>query len=119
MRGQDTTSGRTHTPTGMSATAEAFGAQVAVPAEGRSLFYVVGRAGPPDLAVPAAGGSVVTRLPDPRRVLAVAPIASHASLRNDPSVELAGPVNIDSERLTRFVELVGLEKNSRTQEGQP
>ena len=63
-------------PVGSSATAKAFGANVCVDAGGQSLFFVVGWAGAPDQAVLAVGGQVVTRLPDRRRVLAVAPLES-------------------------------------------
>jgi hypothetical protein len=51
----------------------------------------------------------VTRLPDPRRVLAVLPLTAHAELRAHPQLELAGPVTIDAERFGRFAELIGLD----------
>lgn len=96
-------------PTGASATAEAFGADVRVRDEGRSLFLVVGRQGAPDHAVRAAGGQVVTRLPDRRRVLAVAPLAAYGPLTAHPEVELAGPVSIDAARFGAFARLIALE----------
>ena len=96
-------------PVGTSATARAFGADVSVAAEGQSLFFVIGRAGPPDLAVRAAGGEVVTRLPDPRRVLAVAPLDAYGGLSRHPAVALAGPVSIDAARFGSFAKLVGLD----------
>ena len=92
-----------------SATAEAFGARVSMPIEGRSLFFVIGHAGSPETSVRAAGGFVVTHFPDRRRVLAVAPLAAHPALRHDPAVQLAGPVSIDPDRFGRFVELIGLD----------
>lgn len=94
---------------GLSPTAETFGATVALPLEGRSLFFVVGREGPPDAIVRAADGVVVTRLPDTRRVLAVLPLAAYASLRAHPEIELAGPVAIDAERFGRFAQLIRLD----------
>lgn len=94
---------------GLSPTAEAFGARVSLPIEGRSLFFLVGRSAPPDAIVRANGGIVVTRLPDPRRVLAVLPLAAHAGLRAHPGLELAGPVTIDAGRFGRFAELIGLD----------
>jgi hypothetical protein len=95
---------------GSSAMAEAYGARVSMPVEGRSLFFLIGRAGPPDAIVRDAGGDVVTRLRDPRRVLAVLPLAAHAGLRRHPGIELAGPVSIDAERFSRFARMVGLDE---------
>jgi anti-sigma factor RsiW len=77
--------------------------------EGRSLFFVLGRGGPPDAAVRAANGQVVTRLPDQRRVLAVAPLDAYAALSRHPAVALAGPVSIDAKRFGSFAKLVGLD----------
>ena len=94
---------------GASATARAFGADVSVAADGRSLFFVIGRTGPPDPAVSAAGGQIVTRLPDPRRVLAVAPLDAYARLSRHPAVALAGPITIDAERFGRFAQLIALD----------
>jgi hypothetical protein len=51
----------------------------------------------------------VTRLPDPRRVLAVAPLDAYTGLRKHPAVELAGPVTIDPERFGSFAKLIGLD----------
>jgi hypothetical protein len=96
-------------PVGSSATSEAFGASVDVRAEGQSLYFVVGWVGPPDLAVRAVGGQVVTRLPDPRRVLAVAPLDGYAALSRHRDVALAGPVSIDPQRFGAFARLVGLD----------
>lgn len=96
-------------PAGTSATARAFGADVSIAADGRSLFFVIGRSGPPDVAVRAAGGEVVTRLPDPRRVLAVAPLDAYSGLSRHPAVALAGPVTIDAERFGRFAQLIALD----------
>lgn len=97
-------------PAGTSATARGFGADVSVAAaDGRSLFFVIGRGGPPDLAVYAAGGQVVTRLPDPSRVLAVAPLDAYAGLSRHPAVALAGPITIDAERFGHFARLVALD----------
>jgi len=98
-----------HRPaTGHSPTAEAFGAEVSTFERERSLFFVIGRDGPPDAIVASIGGTVVTRLQDRRRVLAVAPLAAHAALRQNRGLELAGPVSIDPERFERFTRLVGL-----------
>jgi hypothetical protein len=58
--------------------------------------------------VRSVGGTVVTRLPDPRRVLAFAPLAAHAELRGHPDLALAGPVSIDPQRFERFARLIGL-----------
>ncbi len=69
---------------------------------------MIGRDGPPDAIVASIGGTVVTRLQDRRRVLAVAPLAAHAALRQNRGLELAGPVSIDPERFERFTRLVGL-----------
>jgi hypothetical protein len=96
-------------PNGLSSTARAFGARVTLPIEGRSLFFVVGRGEAPDAIVRAAGGVVVARLPDPRRVLAVLSLAAGTGLRGHPGLELAGPVSIDAERFARFTELIGLD----------
>lgn len=96
-------------PAGSSTTARTFGAEVSLGMEGRSLFFVLGRVGPPDAAVRAAGGQVVTRLPDPRRVLAVAPLDAYAGLSRHPAVALAGPVSIDANRFGSFAKLVGLD----------
>ena len=91
-----------------SATAEAFGAEVSLRADGRSLFLVVGHEGPPDAAVHSVGGSVVTHLQEPRRALAIAPLAAHAELRAHRDLELAGPVSVEPRRFERFCRLVGL-----------
>jgi hypothetical protein len=96
-------------PAGSSATARTFGAEVSLGMEGRSLFFVLGRDGPPDAAVRAAGGQVVTRLPDPRRVLAVAPLDAYSGLNRHPAIALAGPVSIDANRFGSFAKLVGLD----------
>ena len=77
--------------------------------EGRSLFFVLGYSGPPDAAVRAAGGQIVTRLPDPRRVLAVVPLDAYSGLSEHPAVALAGPVSIDAARFGSFSKLVGLD----------
>jgi hypothetical protein len=95
--------------TGVSAMADAFGATVSVPVSGRSLFFVVGRSGAPDAAVQAVGGTVVVRLPDVRRVLAVAPLAAHEQLRRHPDLALAGAVSIDAQRFGAFAQMIGLE----------
>jgi hypothetical protein len=100
------------TSVGESATSKAFGANVRVVTEGQSLFFVVGWTGPPDLAVRAAGGQVVTRLPDPRRVLAVAPLEAYSTLSRHHEVALAGPISIDAQRFGAFARLVGLDTAS-------
>ena len=97
---------------GESATSRAFGASVSVSNEGQSLFFVVGWAGPPDLAVRAAGGQVVTRLPDPRRVLAVAPLEAYSTLARHHEIAVAGPVSIDPDRFGSFAQLMGLDAAS-------
>jgi hypothetical protein len=103
-----------HRPdTGLSPTAEAFGAEISTPERERSLFFVIGRDGPPDAIVRSIGGTVVTHLQDRRRVLAVAPLAAHAALRQNRDLELAGPVSIDPERFERFTRLVGLNNDPR------
>lgn len=96
-------------PNGSSDTARTFGAEVSLGLEGRSLFFVLGRGGPPDAAVLAAGGQIVTRLPDSRRVLAVVPLDAYAGLGSHPAVALAGPVSIDAARFGSFAKLVGLD----------
>lgn len=94
---------------GASATSRAFGASVAVASEGQSLFLVVGWSGAPDDAVHAVGGQVLTRLPDPRRVLAVAPLEAYAALSRRREIALAGPISIDPARFGAFAQLVGLD----------
>ena len=89
--------------------ARVFGASISIAAEGQSLFLVVGRTGPPDLAVRAVGGEVLTRLPGGRRVLAVAALDAYAALNRHPEIALAGPVSIDAERFAWFARLVGLD----------
>lgn len=93
---------------GLSSTAESFDAEISTVERGRSLFFVVGRESAPDAAVLSVGGAVVTRLQDPRRVLAVAPLAAHAELRGHRDLALAGPVSIDPGRFERFARLIGL-----------
>lgn len=95
--------------TGVSAMADAFGATVRVPVSGRSLFFVVGHAGAPDAAIHAVGGRVVVRLPDVRRVLAIAPLAAHDQLRRHPDLALAGAVSVDAQRFGAFAQMIGLE----------
>ncbi len=95
--------------TGSSTTAQTFGAEVSLGMEGQSLFLVLGAGGPPDAAVHAAGGQIVTRLPDPRRVLAVVPFDASPALSRHPAVALAGPVTIDANRFGNFAKLVGLD----------
>jgi hypothetical protein len=53
---------------------------------------------------------VVVRLPDPRRVLAIAPLAAHERLRHHPELALAGPVGIDAERFNAFAQMIGLDE---------
>ena len=96
--------------TGSSDTAQAFGADVSLRAAGRSLFFVLGRGAAPDEAVNAVGGQIVTRLPDPRRVLAVAPLDAYADLCRHPAVVVAGPVSIDAERFEHFAQLIALDR---------
>jgi hypothetical protein len=96
-------------PTGLSTTARDFGARVSMPLAGRSLFFVVGRDGAPDAIVRAAGGTVVARLPDARRVLAILSLTDGTALRTHPGVAVAGAVAIDPERFGRFTELIGLD----------
>jgi hypothetical protein len=93
--------------------ADAFGATVSVPVAGRSLFFVLGRSGAPDAAVHAAGGSVVVRLPDARRVLAIAPLEAHERLRRHPDVVLAGAVAVDPQRFGAFAQMIGLDAERR------
>jgi len=95
---------------GSSRTAQSFGAQISLAQSGKSLFYVVARAGTPDAAVRSVGGEVMTRLVGPRQALALAPLAAQADLRNHPELELAGPVAVDRERFERFARLVGLRR---------
>lgn len=96
-----------------SAIANAFGASVSVAdAEGSSLFFVVGRIDAPDRAVREAGGRVVTRLPDPRRVLAVMPMSAYPGITRHRDLVSAGPVNIDPGRFGAFARLVGLDDES-------
>ena len=89
--------------------ADAFGATVRVPVSGRSLFFVVGHAGAPDAAIHTVGGKVVVRLPDVRRVLAIAPLAAHDQLRRHPDLALAGAVAVDAQRFGAFAQMIGLE----------
>jgi len=93
-----------------SSMADAFGAEIVVPRDGSSLFFVVGRGGPPDTVVCSFGGTVVTRLPDRRRVLAVLPLDAHAALARHPGIATAGPVSLDAERFARFARLLGLDE---------
>jgi L-ascorbate metabolism protein UlaG (beta-lactamase superfamily) len=86
----------------------AFDAEISNSEKGLSLFFVVAREGTPDAAVLSVGGSVVTRLIDPRRALAVAPLAAHAQLRDHFQLQLAGPVSVDPQRFQHFAELIGL-----------
>lgn len=97
-------------PVRSSSMADAFGAEVLAPMNGNSLFFVVGRGGPPDAAVRLLDGVVVTRLPDRRRVLAVLPLAAHGALARHPNVATAGPVSLDAERFARFARLLGLDE---------
>jgi hypothetical protein len=97
-------------PPGSSPTSDAFDASVSFVTEGRSLFFVVGRAGAPDGAVLSNGGVIAARLSDPRHVLAVAPLASQAALRNHPAVAHAGPVSLDPQRFAHFAQLMGLDR---------
>ena len=90
--------------------ADAFGADVSLPVEGTSLFFVVGRDGPPDAVVRSMSGVVVTRLPDRRRVLAVLPLAAHAGLARHADVASAGPVSLDPQRFARFARLLKLDE---------
>jgi hypothetical protein len=96
-------------PIGSSAASRAFGASVSIATEGQSLFLVVGRTGPPDVALRSVGGQVLTRLSDHHRVLAVAALDAYAALSRHPEIALAGPVSIDPERLGRFAQLMGLD----------
>lgn len=95
---------------GSSPTAVAFDADVAVTMEGRSLFFIVGRDGPPDRVVQAYGGQIAARLADPKHVLAVAPLAAHSALRSDRALIHAGPVSLDPERFGRFAQIMGLDR---------
>jgi len=92
---------------GSSSTARAFDANISIAAHEQSLFYVVARADAPDAAIHSVGGKVVGRLTI-RKVLALAPLAVHATLRNHPDLKLAGPITIDPERFARFTRLLGL-----------
>lgn len=105
---------RAAAPAAGSSTAEAFGADVSLRADGRSLFLVVGHEGPPDAAVRSVGGTVVTHLQDARRALAVAPLAAHAELRAHRDLKLAGPVSVDPRRFERFCHLIGLGEASQS-----
>jgi hypothetical protein len=58
----------------------------------------------------AGGGVIAARLSDPRHVLAVAPLASQAALRNHPAVAHAGPVSLDPQRFAHFAQLMGLDR---------
>jgi hypothetical protein len=89
---------------------DAFGATVSMPMTGRSLFFVVGREAAPDAIVASVGGSVVTHLPDPRRVLAIAPLEALDGLRHHPELALAGAVSIDAERFGAFARLIALDE---------
>ena len=75
-----------------------------------SLFFVVGREQAPDAIVRAAGGRVVTRLADPRRVVAVLPLSAYGMVVGHPALTSAGPVAIDPSRFTAFARLVGLDE---------
>lgn len=94
---------------GSSPAARAFGASISVTTQGQSLFLVVGRTGAPDVALRALGGEVLVRLPDERRVLAVAALDAYPTLNRHPEIALAGPVSIDAERFGRFAQLIGLD----------
>jgi hypothetical protein len=94
---------------GPTSTAEAFEAEISTSDQGRSLFFIASRTGTtPDAAVSAVGGTIVTRLHDVRRVLAIAPLAAHAQLRTHRDLELAGPVSVEPQRFERFARLIGL-----------
>ncbi|MFN2418826.1 MAG: hypothetical protein ABR593_07880 [Candidatus Limnocylindria bacterium] len=92
---------------------------VSVATQGQSLFLVVGRSGPPDLAIRAVGGQVLTRLPGQRRVLAVAALDAYPALSRHPEIALAGPVSIDAERFGRFAQLIGLDEPSLAERESP
>jgi len=94
---------------GSSSTAAAFGAEVSMPMEGRSLFFVVGRDGPPDNAVNSVGGTIVARLGEPRQALAVAPLAAHSQLRLHPRLRQAGPITINPQKFGQFAQMLGLD----------
>jgi hypothetical protein len=90
--------------------AEAFGASVQVSAAGRGLFYVRGRSRSPSALVEGAGGRIVVHLPDPRRVLAILPLESHADLQRQPEIAVAGQVAVDPDRFAGFARLIGLDE---------
>jgi hypothetical protein len=90
--------------------AEAFGASVQVSAGGRGLFYVRGRTRSPSALVQGVGGQIVVHLPDPRRVLAILPLESHADLQRQPEIAVAGQVAVDADRFAGFARLVGLDE---------
>jgi hypothetical protein len=97
----------TRAPSSIDSSASlAFGADVRVGSLPTSLFLVVGRAGPPDAALIAAGGKLVVRL-DSRRVLATGPFDAMTPLARHPLIDSAGPVNVDLARLASFAALRG------------
>ncbi|HKH64580.1 MAG TPA: hypothetical protein VKA35_03885 [Solirubrobacterales bacterium] len=69
---------------------------------GSAVFLTVGRTGSPGRAIREAGGSLVARL-DPRKALAVAPLASWSTLRNHSDLQFAGPVSVDLDRLRQIL----------------
>ena len=83
----------------------------------RTHVFVVSLLDSPDAVVESLGGTVLMRLPDPSRVLAVVPDGELANLRAHPDIGLAGPVPTDRAGFATFARLTGLDGNERHPRG--
>lgn len=94
--------------------ADAFGAKVSVSVSDRGLFLVIGRSGSPAALVSALGGRAVYQMPNDLAVLAAMPVAAFMALRRHRDIAHVGPVTIQPERFSQFMEQVRLNSQVAT-----
>ncbi len=93
---------------GDSRAARTFGASLEVTNPGHGLYLVVSSEGSPASAVTGAGGDVIVSIGD-RKVLAMLSFEGHLLVGQRPEVALVGPVVMDPQRFSRFVNLIALD----------
>ncbi len=91
--------------TARSEMAEAFGASVDIPSGDTGLYLVIGSSSVPGI-IRTSQGQLVTSLSATRH-LALLNLATWSAVKAHPEVELAGPVNIDTQRFAAFLGAIG------------
>lgn len=86
--------------------ADGFGANVSTKSGGRGMCMIIAHRSPV-AAINAAGGTLVTLLPN-HRAIAIVDLRNLPLLQHHEDVRVAGPISVDPQRFAAFQRLAGV-----------